>query len=258
MPMPSVPGMGVPWLHPKPCCKWSSSALVGIINGRVRGSQGKGKDIKLEIKWFCSVMSPEAPYFAACCSWSPTSAAALGAVGGAGWGGAAGVWPGRMPTGGLALRGEAEALGAFPRYCLVLTSPGQPLGARGVRFAGGKAGSWQCPAPPVPRSHSCGRGGFRGGETHARTHLRRPPDGSCSASDPKALRDPSFLTWPIWQGGEGIPSGGACALSRGPWHRRSLPPQRDPRPPPLPALPSQPCQIPLLPSGELSLLCLLL
>ena len=133
--MPSVPGRGVPWLHPKPCCKRSSSALLGIINGRVWGSQGEGKDINLEIKCCCLVTSPELPYFAARPSWSPVSVPALGAMGTVGW-----VQPGsgrgRCPLGVLlcGVMGMRRGLGAFPRYWVVLTSPGQPLGAQlGVR-----------------------------------------------------------------------------------------------------------------------------
>lgn len=109
------PWQGVPRRHPKPCRKRSSSALLGIINGRVWGSQAKGKGINWEIKCCCSVRSPEPPYFARS-SWSPTSAPALGATGGSGVG-AAGVWPGQTPSGGLALRGDGDAEGArgFPK-----------------------------------------------------------------------------------------------------------------------------------------------
>lgn len=152
--MPSAPGTGVPQLHPKPCRKWSSSALVGIINGRVRGSQGKGKDTELEIKWCCSVTSPEPPYFAARCSWSPTSAAALGAAGGAGWGGAAGVWPGRMPTGGSCSARERGGARGFPKVLLGANlSQLAPWGSRGPickgKYGGAASGELLllCPVP---------------------------------------------------------------------------------------------------------------
>lgn len=80
--MPSVPGMvGI---------MAASEALPqmeqqGIINGRVWGSQGKGKDSNLEIKCCCSVTSPEQPQFGAHSSWSPMGAPVLGAAG-PGWG----------------------------------------------------------------------------------------------------------------------------------------------------------------------------
>lgn len=210
------PCQGVPRLHPKPCRKRSSSALLGIINGSVWGSQAKGKDINLDIKCCCSVRSPEPPYFAARSSWSPTSAPALvprGAVGCV----QPGSGRGRRPPGVLLceVTGMRRGLGAFPRYCLVLTSPGQPLGAQ-LR----SRGSWQCPAPPLQSkgpcsdSRSCAgaEGVFRVDETHAHTPPRR------AHVMPQILKPYATLLFNITvlQGGEGIPSGRARALSRGP------------------------------------------
>lgn len=176
--LPSVPGMGVPRLHPKPCWRWSSGALLGIINGRVRGSRGKGKDSNLEIKRRCSVTSPEPPNFAARCSWSPAGAPALGAVGGAGWGGCSrGGCPPRVSLCEGTRGGSGLSQGTV--WCYPV--PASPSAcARGVPLVRGNwgvqpAGSWQCPAPPVPPSPIPAAAELRvylvgGDETH--THAR--------------------------------------------------------------------------------------
>ena len=116
--------------------------------------------------------------------------------------GAARVWPGQMPAGGLALWGDGDAEGArgFPKVLVGANFSwlAPRCSARGTLKVEQPAGSWQCPAPPVQSkgpcsgSRSCGgaEGVFRVDEMHAHTHPRQTHDGSCYASDPKALRDP--------------------------------------------------------------------
>jgi len=132
---------------------------------------------------------PRAALLCCRCSWSPVSAPALGAMGGLDWGGvdAAGVCPGRAPTGGslCEVTGTQRGLGAFPRYCLVLTSPGHLLGTQlGGRSRGpvckgnpGGAGSrklampcssWAKQRAPL-RCPEGDEGVFKGNEMHAHT-----------------------------------------------------------------------------------------
>lgn len=104
-----------------------------------------------------------------------------------------------------------------------------------LRGAASGGGSWQFPAPLQSRgSHSH----FPEAGLELRGHLggrgTQTPDGSCDASDPKALQPLLFnvANFVRWQGhplGEHSPVPGTRAPL-------SLPPQKDPRP--LPALPN--------------------
>lgn len=78
----------------------------------------------------------------------------------------------------------------------MLTSPGQPLGAQpGVRSRGsnqqGAGNALLLPGKAKGFAPFPGAVGvFRVDEMHAHAPPRQTHDGSCYASDPKALRDP--------------------------------------------------------------------
>lgn len=217
--MPPVPGMGV--------CKQSSRTMLGMRNGRVWISQGQGNDADLGISCCCSVTSPEPPC-------SPVSPGALGVpplVGGVRW-----VWLGQTGA-----DGDTGGLRAFPRYCLVLTPPRQPLHAQfeGSSQQGAEDSLLLCKAEgaiPIPEAVLELRGDLGGWDTQT-------PDGSCSASHPKALQPLLFdvANFVRWQRE-------STALSQGPGHLCPLHPKGTPTL-------CLPCQTPS--PRELSLLCLL-